>query len=530
MKTASRDKVKCFILFEKRAHMIKYRGTEKLLIDRGSMKKNEIHILIIDDNDNDVSLCSNYLEKGDINIAISHVRRAEEAVDKLNTHKYDICLVDVHLPGMGGIDFIRHILDHGDNLPTIVLTDKGDEKTAVNALKLGAYDYLLKKELNQVLLNKTINRAINEHRVRKEKERLQEELEAYSKELEKMVTERTRQVEYLSSYKELILANLDLYVRVVDPFSHIVQYESGKIIADFGANKGETCYSFWKKNKECENCTGKTSLESHKVAIKEEAAGNKIYSITSIPLKNMDDSMSVIEVIRDITDHKRVGAELNQKNRLAAMGEMSSHLGHEIRNPLHRLGLSYELLRESPEVKGTEREIVESIGESLEVLFTMANDLLDYSRKDTLCREEADIPKLVTMVTSELSQKLENSCINLSLDIPPKQINLSIDKLKIHQAIINIINNGIQAMPKGGELGIDIKEKDKLLKIVITDSGCGISRENIEKIFVPFFTTKTEGTGLGMPIVKHFIELHGGDLSVESIEGTGTTVTITLPI
>lgn len=431
---------------------------------------------------------------------------------------------------MGGIDFIRHILDHGDNLPTIVLTDKGDEKTAVNALKFGAYDYLLKNEIDQALLNKTINRAIKEHTVRKEKEKLQEELESYSKELEKMVAERTRQVEHLSSYKELILANLDLYVRVVDPFSHAVQYESGKIIADFGANMGETCYSFWKQDKECENCTGKTSLESHKVVTKEEVAGKRIYSITSIPLKNMDGSMSVIEVIRDITDHKRVEAELSQKNRLAAMGEMSSHLGHEIRNPLHRLGLSYELLRESPEVKGTEREVVDSIGDSLEVLFTMANDLLDYSRKDKLNREEVDILKLVRLVTSELSQKLEKNRINLTLNIPSEKINLNIDKLKIHQALINIINNGIQAMPEGGNLAISIKEKDKLLKLTITDSGCGISEEDMEKIFIPFFTTKTEGTGLGMPIVKHFTELHEGDLSVESDEGKGTAVTITLPL
>ena len=497
---------------------------------RGAMEDKEIHILIIDDNDNDVSLCSSYLKNGDINAAISHVREAEEAIRKLSTHKYDICLVDVHLPGMGGIDFIKYILDHGNNLPTIVLTDKGDEKTAVNALKLGAYDYLLKNEIDQVLLNKTINRAIKEHTVRKEKERLQEELEAYSIQLEKMVAERTRQVEYLSSYKELILANLDLYVRVVDPFSHTVQYESGKIIADFGANKGETCYSFWKYNKKCENCTAKTSLENHKVISKEETTGKKIYSLTSIPLKNMDASMSVIEVIRDITDYKRVEAELGQKNRLAAMGEMSSHLGHEIRGPLHRLGLSYELLRESPEVKGTEREIVDSIGDSLEVLFTMANDLLDYSRKDKLNREEVDILRLVRLVTSELSQKLEKNRINLSMDLPSEQINLNIDKLKIHQVLVNVINNGIQAMPEGGELGIDIKVKDKLLELVITDSGCGIRRENIEKIFVPFFTTKTEGTGLGMPIVKHFIELHGGDLSVESDERKGTAVTITLPI
>ena len=494
------------------------------------MKEQEVHILIIDDNEGDVALCSNYLKNGNLKTTISHVRKAEEAVTKLTTHKYDVCLVDVHLPGMDGIDFIRHILNHGDNLPTIVLTDKGDEKTAVKALKLGAYDYLLKNELDQVLLNKTINRAIKEHRTRKEKERLQEELEAYSIELEKMVSERTRQIEYLSSYRELILANLDLYVRVVDPFSHTVQYESGKTTAHFGVNREKPCYAFWKLDKECGNCTGKAALENNKVTTKEERGSKNIYSITSIPLKNVDGSMSILEVIRDITEHKRVESELNQKNRLAAMGEMSSHLGHEIRNPLHRLGLSYELLRESPEVKGSEREVVESIGQSLEVLFTMANDLLDYSRKDKLSREEVDLLKLIKIVASELSQKLEKNRINLSLDIPTDQILLNVDKLKIHQTLINIINNGIQAMPEGGELCISARKEDKLLELVITDSGCGISEADIEKIFIPFFTTKTEGTGLGMPIVKHFIELHGGELSVKSTAGEGTAVAITLPL
>jgi len=626
------------------------------------MEEQELHILIVDDNDDDVEEISANLSISSP-VVISHVRSGEEAVSRLKSHKYDICLIDIHLPGMGGINFIDYILKHGDNLPTIVITDRGDEKSAVKAMKLGAYDYLLKNELDAHLLGRTIYRALKDHQTQKEKETLQEELEAYTEQLEKLVDERTKEIEYLNSYKELILGNLDVYVRVVDPEKKIVQYESNKMKVDFGDNMGEACHGLLGKSEECELCISKEAIEKWDVTTKEEVVGDTIFSISSIPLKNMDGSASAIEVIRDVTAHKladeererllgqlservkeldclyavskimaesknsivetfkkivsvlpptwryprlacaalvfenktystenyresqwklasdiiasgnkvgeiyvcyleetspgelgpfmkeekylldavahhvgifieriKVEEELGQKSRLAAMGEMSSHLGHEIRGPLHRLGLSYEILRESPFVKGSDRLVVDSIGESLEVLFSIANDLLDYSRKGQLNKETFNLARIADIAISELRESIDKSCVEVERDYDSYRSDISADKLKVHQVLFNIMNNAIQAMPEGGNLKVALSEGDHHAILRIIDSGCGISKDALDQVFVPFYTTKPKGTGLGMPIVKHFVELHKGDLLIDSKEGEGTVVTISLPL
>lgn len=623
----------------------------------------ELHILIVDDNDEDVAEISSHLSHAFSSLLISHVRSGEEAISRLKNHTYDICLADVLLPRMGGIDLIKNILKHGNNLPVILVTRGDGEQSALKAMKSGAYACLLKSELNVYSLERTIYRAFRDHQTRMEKEKLQKELEAYALQLEALVDERTKEIEYLNNYKELILGNLDVYVRVIDPVKKVVQYESSKMKNAFGDKRGYTCYDMMGKHGECENCISRKAIEKWQVTTKEETVGKRIYSVTSIPLKNMDGTFSAIEVVRDITEHKeadeererllgklsrrvneldclyaisRIMAEsgssmeetfkkvvsillstcqylrlasaaivydggicrtenyreskwklsspvmasgrkvgeihvcypektgygnqgpfrkeekyllnavahqlgtfierkkaeeaLEQKSRLAAMGEMSSHLGHEIRGPLHRLGLSYEILCESPSVKGPDRLVVESIGESLEVLFSIANDLLDYSKKGKLHRETFNLAKITDITLSELREKIKKNGIEVEKDYGTSENKINADKLKIHQVLFNVISNAVQAMPEGGKLKVELSQDRGSAKVRISDRGCGISEEGLKKIFVPFYTTKAKGTGLGMPIVKHFVELHKGGLRIESKEGKGTVVTISLPL
>ncbi|MBI4746476.1 MAG: hypothetical protein HY786_08055 [Deltaproteobacteria bacterium] len=431
---------------------------------------------------------------------------------------------------MGGLAFIKHVLDHGDNLPIIVITNEGDEKQAVQAMKLGVYDYLFKDDIDPLLLKKTIYRALADHRNRKEKERLQEELASYTGQLEKMVEERTREIEYLNSYKELILDNLNEYIRVVDPSNLVTQYECGKILAEFGDNVRKRCYFFWKLDKECEPCTAKESIENGKVMSTEVIAGDRVYALSAIPLKNRDDTFSAIEVVRDITHHRRIEEELRHKRRLAAMGEMSARIAHEIRNPLNKICLSHEILKESLNLKGGDKKTIEIMGRGIETLRTLATDLLDYGRSEKLTKETIDIREILNNVISEFDYKIAKSGVKIVKRFPKKdQVYLNADAPKIRQVFTNVVKNAVESMPEGGILRVSAKEKEGFLVTVIADSGVGIPKENIERIFEPFFTSKIGGTGLGMAIVKHFIDMHDGEIKIESEEGRGTIVTITLP-
>jgi len=196
------------------------------------MEDEELHILIIDNNREDIAILLRYLEGYPSPLSVSHVVMAEEAIERLKHHRYDVCLVDIHLPGMGGIEFIRHILAHGDNLPTIVITEGGDEKTAARAIKLGAYDYLLKNEIDAALLNKTIFHALEDHGNKRENERLQRELESYAVQLENEISVRKQAEETLQK------AHQELELRVSERTAELKKVEDSLVEAQRIARLG----------------------------------------------------------------------------------------------------------------------------------------------------------------------------------------------------------------------------------------------------------------------------------------------------
>ena len=241
-------------------------------------------------------------------------------------------------------------------------------------------------------------------------------------------------------------------------------------------------------------------------------------------------AVRMLGIVQDINQHKLAEEELNHKKRLAAMGEMSAHLAHEIRNPLNTVGMSYEALSGSEDLNPRDRELLEIMGCSLETLYSLAMDLLDYGRAGKLSRVVFEGPELIEAVLLDLKNKIEKNDVEVIRDFPGKCSPLNADRVKIRQVFTNLIDNALQAMPEGGRLTIFTAEVDGRFVVTVSDTGIGMASEDLEKIFDPFFTTKLEGTGLGMAILEHFVKLHGGEVSVESELGKGTTVKVTLPL
>lgn len=240
-------------------------------------------------------------------------------------------------------------------------------------------------------------------------------------------------------------------------------------------------------------------------------------------------AVRMLGIVQDITPRKRAEEELNHKRRLAAMGEMSAHLAHEIRNPLNTIGMSYEALSESEDLSDHDREILEIMSRGLKTLNSIAMDLLDYGRAGKLSREPFDGPELIEAVLLDLENKIVEKDVEVIRDFPGTHPPLNADRVKIRQVFTNLIDNALQAMPEGGKLTILAAEAAGKFVVNVSDTGIGMASEDLDKIFDPFFTTKQEGTGLGMAILKHFVELHDGKVSVESELGKGTTVTVILP-
>jgi len=230
---------------------------------------------------------------------------------------------------------------------------------------------------------------------------------------------------------------------------------------------------------------------------------------------------------------KEFQEQLVLREKLAALGQMASVVGHEIRNPLGVMNNAIYYIKtrlEMPSGKNPDPKIQKHIGiieKEIAASDKIINDLLSFSRTRPPMVQPFDLNKIVedslSVVSIPETVKVE---IDLSLELPPAVVNPD----EIRQVFINLINNAWQAMPEGGTLKIRTYIEEEMAQVEISDTGCGISPENMKKLFTPFFSTKTKGTGLGLAAVQRIVERHKGKIKVRSRVGQGTTFIVSLPL
>ncbi|RJP14345.1 MAG: hypothetical protein C4520_21775 [Candidatus Abyssobacteria bacterium SURF_5] len=229
---------------------------------------------------------------------------------------------------------------------------------------------------------------------------------------------------------------------------------------------------------------------------------------------------------------KRKVAELQQAERMAAIGRMVAVVSHEARNPLQHIRLGVETLQIHMGDDTDKMEIIEEIQHGVTLLDKIISDLLEYSRHVSLTLSPVQYGALVRKVVSMLSHKTDNVAVHVELEQEEREI--VVDPVKLSQVLVNVLSNGIEALNNSGNIWISSnffeREGSECLDLSVSDDGPGMSEETLNRIGEPFFTTKILGTGLGIAISKKIIDAHGGSLNVRSKPGDGTTVVITLPI
>ena len=224
--------------------------------------------------------------------------------------------------------------------------------------------------------------------------------------------------------------------------------------------------------------------------------------------------------------------KLHDIEKLAHLGTMVATVSHEIKSPLGIIRSTAEILvkRVKKLAPGNEN-LAEIIVAETSRLNTIVLEFLDFARPQKVNLKPVDINQSVTQVLQFIEAELEKKGIELKKVLHPGIGKITIDPDLFYRALLNIIVNGIQAMPDGGSLTVktSILRKDGSICIAITDSGVGMSKETAKEVFKPFFTNKHKGTGLGLAITKNIIDQHHGTITVDSTEGKGTTFTITLP-
>ena len=206
-----------------------------------------------------------------------------------------------------------------------------------------------------------------------------------------------------------------------------------------------------------------------------------------------------------------------------------SKMFHEIKNPLTLIGSSLQLIEsEHPEVK-TYRFWNQTI-KDLHNLREFINELSDFQKVTNLQKTLISLFDFTEDLIDSTAGFLETLKISLQFECESLDLDFVGDEAKLRQAVINLLKNAAESSPAGSAILLRISADTQMLCMEVTDRGCGIGKEYLAKIFEPFHTTKSYGTGLGLPIVKRIVDSHGGRLSINSTEGAGTTVQMFLPL
>jgi signal transduction histidine kinase len=249
-----------------------------------------------------------------------------------------------------------------------------------------------------------------------------------------------------------------------------------------------------------------------------------------------------VETFEDISQLQQLSKQASRVGTLTALGEMAGTVAHEIRNPLGGIGGFAGLLERDLDVEDSRRRLVKKIIEGVDSLNRMVTNLLNYTRPVQLNIRPADLVQVVEdslgFFEIDAGNRLEQ--IELQRAYEREELVCRIDPEQIQQMVLNLLHNAVQAMPSGGELRVGLTEADAgddertelsgtCMVLTVTDTGVGMTEEVKSKLFMPFFTTKEDGNGLGLATAKKFVDALGGDVAVESEPDQGSAFTIYFP-
>ena len=295
-------------------------------------------------------------------------------------------------------------------------------------------------------------------------------------------------------------------------------------------------------SKDCVNLLSSTAVS--RLNLQQQAATNQIrYTSplhhhkeleigTAFALKDKCQNQGLIIMVRDVTEMRRLQVIAARADRMKVLGEMAAQVAHEIRNPLGGIKGFASLLKrdlaDNPELQKMASHIVEGT----DSLNNLVNQILHYARPVQPHPEKVDLIALLNEMKKHVIADSNIYRPNIAIEINAAfdRFILSVDVEYFKSALLNLLVNAIQAMPKGGTVSFSLSKQPGYAVLSITDNGTGIPEEVMPRLFSPFFTTKPEGNGLGLAEVQKVIQAHGGTIDVASIIDKGTVFTIKLPL
>jgi PAS domain S-box-containing protein len=277
-------------------------------------------------------------------------------------------------------------------------------------------------------------------------------------------------------------------------------------------------------------------LQDRDLAYTSKKGRIKPLRVTTFPLrKKTGERVGGILLVKDMTEIRKLEERVQRASRLAALGQLTQRLVHEIRNPLSAMDINLQLLEERLGSRSEDPEI----GRYLEIISTETRRLNEvlrnaqvFSKPESPDLETIDLHQIIDQVVFLIKEEAFRKKIEISESLQAKHSMVKADPDQMKQVFLNLFKNSIEAMSEGGKFEVLSRNdgQGKIIGVELVDTGSGIPMANLQDVFDPYFTTKKKGTGLGLSVVHNIISQHGGTIDVTSWLGEGTIFSIILPL
>ena len=492
----------------------------------------KLRVLILEDVPTDAEMMERELRQAGFKFVSRRVETKEAFLKELEDFAPDLILADYKLPSFDGLSALAIAQEKYPDIPFLLISGTVGEELAIETLKRGATDYVLKQRLSR--LGPAVNRALKEVYERTERKRAEEALRTEREKLEMVTQNMGAGLALISKDYQTLWAN--------------------KVLKQiFGDVEGKTCYSTYNEKPEiCPGCGVRDIFEkgSEKVVHEQEGKdldGNTIWSeIVATSVKDKDGNITAaLELVIPITERKKLEAQLRQAQKMEAIGQLAGGIAHDFNNALTLIKACSQLTLFDLKEGDPLREKIEMILEATNRSADLAHRLLAFSRRQVMEMKVLDLNNLLKDLDKMLRRVIGED-IELVNVLAEDLGRVKADPGQVEQVVLNLALNAKDAMPRGGKLTIETANMEvdethsrthidvfpgRYVMLAVSDTGIGMPPEIKNRLFEPFFTTKEKGkgTGLGLAMVYGIVKQSGGNIWVYSEAGMGTTFKVYLP-
>lgn len=508
-----------------------------------------VRVLYAESHAADAELTRDYFALSSPEFTFDLVTTGAACLERLRGKEFDVLLLDYRLPDMSVLSLLREVRGRGLDVPVVVFTASGDQHTAVEALRSGAYDYIVKRGDYLTHLPYSLSHVIDRYQLARANRALQQEL-LERLQLQQSIVQTLAVLEALQQHAPVGIAFLDRecrFQRVNDELAMIHGLSSaghvGRTMASIVPGLAGQLEPLCVRARDGET-TSKVEISGETPASPGEV---RHFNVSVYPIRGpANDVIGIGLVVVEITERRRAEAALREHASLMAdlarqRDEFLAMLSHEIRNPLAPIRTALDLLRRSIPVDDVAAAAHEVIDRQLAHVVRLLDDLLDVARitrgRVSLAKANCDLRRIVSDAVDTARPLIAKRHHHLQISIPDEPMLVQGDVTRLVQVLVNLLNNAAKYSDEGASISVGVEIQGGHAVVRVSDTGAGIPRHLLPKIFDLFIQNERGldrspgGLGIGLTLVKRITELHGGSVEVFSEgPGRGSTFTVRLPL